>query len=695
MYHPRVFKKSLPILILLVAFALRAYGLLSIPPGLTHDEAGHGHDAAYILKGITPIYFTVGYGREPLFDYVNAILIFFMGTNILTLRFAASALGTITLALTYRVAHTAFDRRTAIIALALMSVSFWQMATSRQILRSGMLPVEISIAVILFLKLASATPDRSAHDSASVKFGKTCQVWLLVIGLALAIAASFYTYIPSRILWLIFPVSLIAYYVSQSIRPSLFVIRHSLIALALALLLALPLFLYLYQHPDAEQRIGMLNEPLTKLQNGDPSQLLTNARETFFAFFLNGRGDHFLAYTIPGRPIFDPITAVLFIVGLIILLKQIANSRWLMKNDPQYAISYPLFAIWLALGLAPSLITGPEALTTRIIGAQPILYIIPAIALNRLLVISNWQYLTRNTPFATRSGHSPFAIRHLSFVTCSFFIISLGVVNTKDYLSWSQSPDVRAAYQSTTIAIAKSLDSPAVISTVYPSAAHDPYIAELITPQETRWVDGHTAILIPNRSTFKLFVPSSTPLHPSFAKYVQPIRTVQLRPNDLDPSFTIYSITHYQLPISNPQSVGFAQDKSPIFNNAVQLLDARWSAPSYQPNDVAELLTVWHVTDSKNLGALHPPAFKTDLNIFTHVLKDGEVYLQRDALDAPSWDWQTGDTIIQIHQIAIPNDAMKDEYKVRIGIYDRVTGERLMIKDSGEDAVMVSPLVIR
>jgi hypothetical protein len=669
MYHRTVFKKILPFAIFFLAFALRAYGFLSIPPGLTHDEAGHGHDAANILTGVTPIYFTVGYGREPLFDYVNSILIFFMGANILTLRFAAVAWGTITLALTYRLARAAFDRNTAILSLALMSVSFWQLATSRQILRSGMLPVEISVAVILFLKLTSATPDRSAYDSANVKFSKTCQV-LLTIGLALAIAASFYTYIPSRILWLIFPLTLITNYLLQITRPqqsritpSGHAIRNTHYALLLSFILALPLFLYLSQYPDAEQRIGMLNEPLTKLQNGDPSQLINNAREFFLAFFLDGHGDHFLAYTILGRALFDPITAILFLIGLLFLLKLSVSSY-------QSSVIAPLFTLWLLLALTPSLITGPEAMTTRIIGAQPILYIIPAIALNKLLVISNWQYAIRNTLYAI----------------VSLFIVSLFIVTTRDYFFiWGNSPDVRAAYQSTTIAMMKTLDSPAVISTVYPSAAHDPYIAELITTQETRWVDGRAAILIPNRSTFKLLVPSSTPLHPSFTKYVQPIRTVQLRSDDLDPSFTIYSITNY----SNLQSL------ISNFNNALELLSAHWSSPSYKPNDVAELITVWRVTDSKNLGALHPPAFKTDLNLFTHILKNGEVYLQRDALDAPSWDWQTGDTIIQVHQIAIPKDTVIGKYKVRVGIYDRVNGERLKIKDSGEDAVMVSSLVIR
>jgi hypothetical protein len=684
MYHRAVFKKILPFAIFFLAFALRAYGFLSIPPGLTHDEAGHGHDAANILTGVTPIYFTVGYGREPLFDYVNSILIFFMGANILTLRFAAVAWGTITLALTYRLARAAFDRNTAILSLALMSVSFWQLATSRQILRSGMLPVEISVAVILFLKLTSATPDRSAYDSANVKFSKTCQV-LLTIGLALAIAASFYTYIPSRILWLIFPLTLITNYLLQITRPqqsritpSGHAIRNTHYALLLSFILALPLFLYLSQYPDAEQRIGMLNEPLTKLQNGDPSQLINNAREFFLAFFLDGHGDHFLAYTILGRALFDPITAILFLIGLLFLLKLSVSSY-------QSSVIAPLFTLWLLLALTPSLITGPEAMTTRIIGAQPILYIIPALALNKLLVISNTRHAIRHTPYAIR--YTPYAIRYTPHALCSLFIVSLFITTTRDYFFvWGQSPDVRAAYQSTTIAMVRSLDSPAAISTLYPSAAHDPYIAELITAQETRWIDGRTALLIPNRSTFKLLVPSSTPLHPSFAKYVQPIRTVQLRPNDLDPSFTIYSITNYlnlKSPVSN-------------FNNALELMDAQWSAPSYKPSDVAELLTVWRVTDSKKLGALHPPAFKTYINLFTHVLNtNGEIFLQRDALDTPSWDWQTGDVILQIHQLAIPNDAARGEYKVRVGIYDRVTGERLMIKDSGEDTVSVSSLVIR
>ena len=56
------------LLILIVAAAFRFYQLDRIPPGFTHDEAGHGMDAIAILHGARPIYETVGYGREPLYD---------------------------------------------------------------------------------------------------------------------------------------------------------------------------------------------------------------------------------------------------------------------------------------------------------------------------------------------------------------------------------------------------------------------------------------------------------------------------------------------------------------------------------------------------------------------------------------------------------------------------------------------------
>ena len=51
------------LVILIIAAWFRFYQLDSIPPGFTHDEAGHGYDAIAIVHGARPLYETVGYGR--------------------------------------------------------------------------------------------------------------------------------------------------------------------------------------------------------------------------------------------------------------------------------------------------------------------------------------------------------------------------------------------------------------------------------------------------------------------------------------------------------------------------------------------------------------------------------------------------------------------------------------------------------
>lgn len=74
------------VLILLAAAALRLVALPDLPPGLTHDEADHGLSAWGVVNGVRPLYFTVGYGREPLYDYLTAGLMTVLGPSYLAGR---------------------------------------------------------------------------------------------------------------------------------------------------------------------------------------------------------------------------------------------------------------------------------------------------------------------------------------------------------------------------------------------------------------------------------------------------------------------------------------------------------------------------------------------------------------------------------------------------------------------------------
>jgi len=147
--------------ILLIAAFLRLYRLDAIPPGWTHDEAGHGHDAIVILNGARPIYETVGYGREPLYDYVVAGLMALIGPTSFALRLVSVAFGLATLVMTFVWARRAFDSPTALAAVALQAASFWSLATSRQALRSTLLPALFTAAIYFYWRCIDPQPSPS------------------------------------------------------------------------------------------------------------------------------------------------------------------------------------------------------------------------------------------------------------------------------------------------------------------------------------------------------------------------------------------------------------------------------------------------------------------------------------------------------------------------------------------------------
>lgn len=682
-----MFRRILPFLILLAAFAPRTWQLNEVPPGLTHDEAGHGHDAAYILKGVTLIYFTVGYGREPAFDYVNAGMIAGLGARPFTLRFSAVLWSLITLAATYRAAYLAVNRQTAILAMAFMAAAFWPLATSRQILRSDMLPAEMALAAILYLEVI-----RSGRNDG----GRIVQ-WLAAAGLGLTLAASLYTYIPARLLWVMFPLAWLfgnmgSILAARSAGAALRSFAPLGAALALAACLATPLFLYLRQNPEVEQRIGMLAQPLQTLAAGNPASLLANAGEFGLGLFLPGHGDYFLAYNLPGQPIYDdPITALLALGGLgwLITVTMPGNGR--MKTA---SAGSSLLLLWLILGAAPSIITGPEAQTTRLIGAQPVFYILPAIGLSGLWILLRRWPSGGSRRGKGRRGAGPQPARWVPGVLAGLLFAGLGNYNLSNYfVAWANRPDVRAAYQSTLMAMLESVHGPTIVSTVYPAAPHDPYIGELLSTSETRWVDARYAIILRTAEgsgdpAWQMVAPASATLHPFFTSFFRQRLKVSLRAGDLDPYFTVYQQLEFR--DVQPDAV------RPPLNGALQLRGARWLAETYRPGDRAEIFTGWQVLDPSSLGALHPPAFKTNLNLFTHILNaDGTIYLQQDRLDAPSWDWQRGDAILQIHQIDVPADAIPGQYPVEVGFYDRITGERLTVAGSNAGSIPAPPLNIR
>jgi hypothetical protein len=163
-----------------------------------------------------------------------------------------------------------------------------------------------------------------------------------------------------------------------------------------------------------------------------------------------------------------------------------------------------------------------------------------------------------------------------------------------------------------------------------------------------------------------------------------------MRPDDLDPRFTIY-----ELDGDRAAADLAAWAVPPVgFGGAVELVAARWLGDSAPPGATAELLTAWRVLDPTRAGPAAPPTFASDAVLFTHVLDGaGGLLTQRDSLDAPSWGWQTGDLLVQIHVLAVPPTAAPGDYAAVVGFYDRATGVRL--PTAGGDTANIPSLVVK
>ena len=121
------------ILCLLVAAALRLPELAATPPSLHYDEAANGILAGDIgLRGERPVFISSYTGKEALFFYLAGGLMRAVGESVFSLRLTAAFAGILTIAATYWLGREMLaDRRQALLAAALLAVSFWHVLFSR------------------------------------------------------------------------------------------------------------------------------------------------------------------------------------------------------------------------------------------------------------------------------------------------------------------------------------------------------------------------------------------------------------------------------------------------------------------------------------------------------------------------------------------------------------------------------------
>ncbi len=655
-------------IILLAAAFLRLYRLDSVPPGLTHDEADTGYFVAAVYRGEpAQVEAPYGYANEPFAQYSGAVFMALVGPTDLALRLHSVFFGMLLLVFTYLWARSVFGVGVALGSAALIAVSFWTVAVSRFALNPEPAPALFTGAVyFLWVALRGGRKRRWAWAP-----------------FAFLLAGSLYAYEAARAaaIGLILFVAYLAVFGPELLRRSGLWFAG---ALAVAGLLAAPHLL----DPAAWARSMTQSGPLRSALRGDLAPLVTNAVTALGTFTF--RGDSFVTYNLPGRPIFDPLVSLFFCAGIVWSL-----IRW---RKPAYAF----VLIWLVVGISPSLAIGEWTSTLHSMAAQAPIMVLPAIAAVEVA-----------RAIKKRLG-ARWETRFIAF--CAAWLAVVAVSTGYDYFGrWAGSPHTRAAYFQNLVSISDYLDdgeySGAVaLSSPFPEQPLDPFIADLRMRRDgilLRWFDGRRAIVFPDISSSLLVVPPSTPLDPYIDARLPlgvPDR-VHLRPDDTDPYFDVYewepqvALSHFMQTPAGSVTAGDRSLALPVnFGGVVELVSYEVLGANAAPGGEVTVATVWRVVDPGLLWPVADDAYGPSAAIFVHMLgPEGGIVAQEDRLDAPAWNWQSGDTFVQVHRLTLESGLTPGSYPLAVGVSSSDGTSRLPVLAGSsvlDDRVLLPPVEV-
>lgn len=409
--------------VFVIAAALRLYRLDAVPSGLLYDEAYNGVDVLRILAGERPVFLPENFGREALFIYFQALSVALLGPTDLALRVVAAVVGLLTVPTSYVLLRRLFGRRVAALACGWLAVSLWHVIFSRIGLRAVSLPLlETASFYCLWSGLATAGEGKPTVRSARPEaLAPHTLVWFALSGLLLGLALHAYT--AARFVPLVFIA--FAGYLWTWHRPRL---RASAAGLVLAGLVALAVFvpqgLYFVRHPDAfTSRAAAVSIFNPDLSPDGPLAALSRATLGTLGMFAV-EGDHYWDRNVPGRPVFDPVSAALGVLGIVVAARRLRRPE------------HGFLAIWLAVMLAPSLLAikdVPNAL--RVVGLIPAVFALPALGLAWLW--ERWDARVSGPP------------RALSALAVLALLLAAGTLTCRDYYRvWAPSPVVAQAFSS-------------------------------------------------------------------------------------------------------------------------------------------------------------------------------------------------------------------------------------------------------
>jgi len=637
-HAPRITFHVLLITLLLIAFFFRVHELAGLGLGLEHDEVAEWLIADGIRHGQHALFFKEAYGQEPLFLYLMAGSITLIGDNVIGVRFTSVFVAMLTLAAAYRLLRRMFGPTVALVALAGMSIALWPVFWGRVGLRAMTLPLVMCLGFDFLW--------RGLTEECGMKNAE-CRKWFVLAGLLVGLSA--YTYLSSRAIPILFLAFLLylALFARSQMRGQW---RHIALFLAIAALVALPLVLVLLANPDLQFRVSEVSRPLDEMLAGDASEVFANIPRALGMFTV--RGDGTVRDNWPDRPVFpEPFGALLFVTGFAIAL--------LRLRQPPYALAL----IWIGAMLIPTIVTAGAPNFTRTLGALPMVFALPGIAVE-------WAVSRVSSPTRT--------LRPI-FVLALLVTFAANAFSTYDdyFNKWPNHPETQFVFQADFAAIATDIDTSDVMDVSVGGLSNDTmdepslYLLRRRKEVRVRWFDSGSpissggALIEPYTPVRRIYIPSIVPLSPRLEADLHPNRATTLFIADHFRRYHTASNFRSGIP---PSARSFADTAILILPTSEEVT---WMAVAGAD---FHFETRWI--------ARQPLIYPR--RVFAHLIdpRAGRIVAQHDGLDAPAKFWREGDQIVQLHMLKIPADTSPGRYELRIGLYDPVTGIRVLQTDA-------------
>lgn len=646
----------LAVCILLVAIFLRMTALLDLPMGLHSEEINTIRLTETVRQGAVSVFLqdSTGEGREAFYPTGLAVTTLFTGNGVISFRVISVWLNVILLAVVYTLGVRLFGRGAGLLAMALLGVMFWAVLLSRLVLAETLVPLLVAVTM---LAIARAIPVYrvARRESATT---------LAFAGVGLTMSISLYAH-PSGVSIVLASLLFIGYVLLT--RRKLARQRLSFIGFALLIvaILSLPYLIFTINRPELSASNRVFGE-----YQGIINSILRGLGSLF------AQGDSNPTYNLPLRPLFDPLTFFVVLVGLAVSAFSVRYAR--------YALVMTFFVV-----LAPSVLLAPNVPNHLGLSAW-----LPILALGfgvGVTTIYSW-LPTRET--------------RAIVVVLAVGLLGINAYGTQQdlFIAWASRPDVAEQYNTDLYQLARHLDQ--TLDTVN-TVICNPYWADaptnnrltntqllllMMSRRDTsalRVVDCRFGFVFTNGGALQQVVfpemDGRDTLHPQFKQWVErgnwlteglpPNRLVSMNVEQgLADALGLYTTTaQATYGAETPENTEGVYPPVRFGGNVTWLGYDVPLQTTYRAGETLELISYWRVEG----------VIPRDLTFFTHVLSDPlTIASNRDTIASNPRRLQARDVVAQVTQLPLQDNLLAGEYWLSVGAYQSETQARLPLFDA-------------